>query len=183
MALIGFAGRAGSGKTTFAKFFEQRHGFTRTFYAAPLKRVVKDLFMLEDIQLTDFDAKERIDPRWGISPRTMMQLFGTEFVRRMIDNDFWLKRMAYFLKSLPEGTDVVIDDVRFPNEANQIRLLGGVVVHIYREDSPLQSKYSEHESELGLDIMPNDIVIHNRLLEDSVTMLEIYLKECGYVPK
>ena len=159
--LIGFAGVAGSGKTTLAQHLEKRWGYNRTSFAAPLKEALQGLFMLSKEQLTDFDAKEAIDPRWGYSPRTLMQTFGTNFIREMIDEDFWVKRMGYLIEEQHQYSKIVIDDVRFPNEANLIRVAGGKIIHVIRDDNPYQTSNPNHASEQILDILTGDFTVTN----------------------
>lgn len=54
--------------------------------------------------------------------------------------------------------DVVIEDVRFENEAALIRELGGVVVHILR---PGMAADDTHASEAGVMVDPRDLRIDN----------------------
>ena len=46
---------------------------------------------------------------------------------------------------------VVVGDVRYPNEANLIRSLGGHVIQIKREGAGLTGKAAKHPSETALD--------------------------------
>ena len=45
--------------------------------------------------------------------------------------NFWVQRMEQHLSVLP-NYKVVIDDIRFPDEADMVRRLGGQVVHLKR---------------------------------------------------
>jgi len=64
--------------------------------------------------------------------RRFLQLMGTEFGRDLIDKDVWIRIVDRFVAKNP-GLDVVIDDVRFPNEFEWLRSAGGISVYIYTE--------------------------------------------------
>jgi hypothetical protein len=59
-----------------------------------------------------------------------MQRLGTEVGREMFGDDFWVKAA---INAIPEGANVVFSDVRYPNEANAVRALGGKVWRVYRD--------------------------------------------------
>lgn len=92
-------------------------------FARPLKKFVGDLFMLSCEQLYG-DRKLDVDDRWGLSPRRLLQIIGTDCVREMIMPDFWVARMRESLKRT-SCEIVLIDDVRFADEAQMIIDAGG----------------------------------------------------------
>ena len=123
--VIGFMGLAGAGKTTTAKIIQEidtdRIGVYS--FARPLKKFAGDLFMLSCEQLYG-NRKEDIDERWGVSPRRIMQIVGTECVRNMIMPDFWVARMKESIKRTSYEI-ILIDDVRFQDEAQMVIDVGG----------------------------------------------------------
>lgn len=148
--LIGMAGTIESGKTTAADYLNEKYEFSIASYATPLKMACKELTGLPMEYFTDMDLKnESIDLLNGKTSRQLMQMFGTEFVRNMINPDFWIDRMRNKLTTgntslnITSGYNVVIDDVRFANEAKLIRDLGGKVIYIFRGDSKLPTHASE----------------------------------------
>ena len=155
-SLVGFAGKAGVGKTTTAEWFVKGHNFVRLSFAQPLKSCLVALTGLSMNHFTDIELKEKEIPGLGVSPRVMMQLGGTEFVRNMIYHDFFLWRMGHLI-SENSHRDIVIDDVRFENEAEFIRSNGGKIVHLTREFESPTTKTS-HKSEDSLEIKKGDIV-------------------------
>jgi dephospho-CoA kinase len=78
---IAFAGKAGSGKDTAAKYLIERYGYRKVSFAEPIKRICKELF----------DWPED-DPRW----REAYQKFGTDFARSL-DPDVWIKKFKQTL--------------------------------------------------------------------------------------
>ncbi len=86
-------------------------------------------------------------PRDNMNVREVMQWYGTDF-RRATDDNYWISRMRDLLKENPWA---VIDDVRFENEAEMIRDLGGFLIRI--DPFPTYKLYSgnTHVSETVLD--------------------------------
>lgn len=148
--IIGFAGRAGAGKTTAATHLVEHHGFERVRFAGPLKSMMRALGCTE--QEVDGARKELpCDLLGGRTPRQAMQWLGTEWGREMIAPDLWTRAWEYAAAGRPR---VVVDDVRFPNEVEAVRRLGGVVILI---SPPAQigtaTAFSGHASERGgLDV-------------------------------
>lgn len=144
--LLGITGKAGSGKTTAADHLVSL-GWTRVKLAGPLKD------MLRVIGLTDRhiegDLKELpCDLLCGQTPRHAMVTLGTEWGRDMIGGDFWTGIAAARIRAaLDAGQNVVVDDVRFENEATTIRDLGGAVLKIQRNTDIAVA----HVSENGVD--------------------------------
>ena len=91
-----------------------------------------------------------------VTPRLMMQTLGTDWGRELLGAGFWV-RMAEedIAEELQRGNSVVVDDIRFQNEVDMIRRLGGTVVHVVR---PVQDRNpGEHKSE-GQDLRPDAVI-------------------------
>ncbi len=160
--LIGLYSPApGCGKTTVASLLIEHQ---RVAFAAPLKRVVKILLDELSLRLPSthyvYTAKEAIIPELGVSARHMMQTLGTEWGRACIHPDFWVMiARAKVQRIMNDGGSVVIDDVRFPNEASMIRDLGG---ELWRIDRPGVTYNGDHSSEGGLeDITPDRVIVND----------------------
>lgn len=162
--LIGFSGPMCSGKTTAANVLVSE----AKAFATPLKDCVEQLFKFDRDQLYTFEGKNKIDSRYGVSPRTIMQNFGTEFIRGTVP-DLWLILMEQELNNIPDPQLVVIDDCRFEDELQFIRDQGGVVIHILGR-RPVASK---HKSEGVLEVHDDDYVLVNN---DDVESFKGYVK-------
>jgi len=159
--LIGLSGKKQSGKSTIASFLRQDKGFFEVSWAEPLKtHIGKDLFGFTEEQVNGTEAeKEAVDPRWGKSPRWVLQHFGTE-VFRSFDPDFWVKvGTREIADRLDQGYDVVVADCRFPNEMEAVRRLGGIAVRVVRMG---QVSKDTHVSETALDTYEFDRIITAR---------------------
>jgi hypothetical protein len=116
-------------------------------------------FGLTEAQI-DGDEKEVAIPGLGCAtPRFLMQTLGTEWGRNAVDPDLWVKHMRLRLGDILQITDVVIDDVRFENEATMIRDMGGKIIHVQGRGGIEGS----HVSENGVKFRPNlgDVMLLN----------------------
>ena len=167
--LIGLCGAAGSGKSTVAAILEQ-WGYTRLRFAGPLKNMLAVLLAAGGVdhptqrRMLEGDLKELPHPiLQGQSPRRAMQTLGTEWGRECIGPDFWVGITAARADALlAEGRCVVIEDVRFPNEAAMVKGTGVATKHTRRELWQLAGRggiQGDHPSE-GQDLQP-DMVLHN----------------------
>ena len=153
-AVIGFAGKARSGKDAAGQYLVKEYQFKHYYFAKPLKEGCNKMFNLSDEQIRN---KEKVIEPWGKSPRELYQLLGTD-VARTIDPNVWIKNAEMFIKKHP-GFSVVITDVRFANEAKWIREKGGAVVYINREQKEIEA--NSHSSENGLSGEDVDVYMEN----------------------
>lgn len=159
MKLVGLTGAAGSGKDTAADYLVAHHAWRKVSFAQPLKDGLCAMFGWSPDQLLDREWKERVLPDIGKSPRQLMQTIGTEWGRELVHPNLWLLLARQNIASKLEYRDVVVSDVRFDNEAEMIRSMGGTIVHISRARI---ASVSPHVSESGVMMLPADI----RLLND-----------------
>ena len=165
--IVGISGKRGAGKDALADVFVEKHRFVRIGFADPMKRFLADAFEFSELQLYGPSAmREAVDPRFGKSPREMLQTLGTEWGRQMVHPDVWVRSAILRARrtlALSNVRGVVISDVRFPNELHGLRDAGAKVIRIKRA-SRGSSLHDEHESERALDDVPDsafDAVIEN----------------------
>ena len=137
--IVGLVGVKQSGKTTASKYLN-KFGYQRYSFAEPVKKIAQTMFLFSDDQIYHQDLKEVVDPRWGFSPRHAMQQIGTE-IGRNFDTQVWIKNMH---ERIQGASCVTIDDVRFQNEADYIRDMGGLLIGLSRG---LFDSNDPHESE------------------------------------
>jgi hypothetical protein len=114
--LIGICGKAGAGKDTIADYFIKNFKFQRISLADPIKRLVKDVFVLDDHTVYDREAREQPLKNWpDWSVRKLLQYIGTELFREKIDDAIWVKSLWYRIQQNRDN-DYVTSDLRFPNE-------------------------------------------------------------------
>lgn len=171
--LLGIHGKARVGKDTVADYLVQNHGYIRNGLADPLKRAAQHMFFLTDAQRDSDELKEIVIPYWGMSPRQMFQKLGTEGGRMVFGDDLWLKRWTYHYNTYKDHTNYVVSDIRFSNEADYVRSLGGIIIHVTRDSARgmLVGDTVKHASEATLPVGEHDFEIVN-----SGTKKELYAK-------
>ena len=132
MRIIGLAGRAGAGKDSVANILATDGTTSRVAFADPLRDGLIAMFGLslglDRHALTDPARKERLFPELETTPRRLMQTLGTDWARKMIHPDVWVRVMDRRIKHHAMiSRTLVITDVRFQNEAEWIYRKGGEV--------------------------------------------------------
>lgn len=190
--IIGICGLIGAGKDTAADYLVNFHEFRRDSFASSLKDAVSAVFgwdrdMLEGRTKHAREWREEIDPWWsqrldmpGLTPRLILQLWGTEVCRQNFHDDIWIASLENRLRKSEDN--IVISDCRFPNEIAAIRRSGGRVIRIVRGPDPewfttarltperMKTDWPEiHASEYSWATTNFDFVIEN-----NGTILDLY---------
>ena len=133
-------------KDTIADYLVNIHQFRRESFANTLKDAVSQVFgwdrdMLEGRTRQSREWRERVDPWWAkrlnmpdLTPRWVLQHWGTEVCRRAFHDDIWIAALENKLRNSQD--DIVISDCRFPNEIKSIKAAGGIVVRVARGAEP-----------------------------------------------
>ena len=163
MVLLGLSGYKQSGKSTLAQAIVD-HAWercARTYsFADTLKQMAQQLFGLTHAQCygTEADKNTLTKVAWSSLPimiplefrahsqfllaRELLQLFGSDIVRRM-NSEVWVD--ATLTRIGEDRPDLaVIVDVRFPNEVQGIQRYGGKVIRLLRHSCMLAPYASEH---------------------------------------
>jgi len=125
--IVAVSGKRGAGKSALARVLIEDYGFVLGSFAKPLKERAKLDFCLSAAQVYG-DQKEVVDPRYGMTSRDILIKIGQAY--RSIDNDFWVNELRKSLET--EIRPVVIDDMRFVNEANMLKGMGAMLVRLER---------------------------------------------------
>lgn len=143
--IVGVCGLIGSGKDTIADYLVTHHGFKRMSYAASLKDAVASVFgwnreYLEGSTKASRAWREQKDEWWSnrlnmeITPRWVLQYWGTEVCRNGFHNDIWVASVENKLRQTDEN--IVITDCRFANEIKSIKDIGGITMRVTRGQPP-----------------------------------------------
>jgi hypothetical protein len=144
--IIGVCGLIGAGKDTIADYLVNIHQFRRESFANTLKDAVSAVFgwdreLLEGRTRQSREWREQVDPWWSdrlgmpnLTPRWVLQYWGTEVVRKSFHDDTWIASLENKLRQSRD--DVVISDCRFPNEIAAIKRAGGIVIRVRRGNEP-----------------------------------------------
>jgi len=206
--IIGICGLIGSGKGTVGDILVEQ-GFKKVSFADKLKDGVATIFgwdraMLEGDTDESRTWREQPDEFWSnetkmeVTPRLVLQLFGTDCLRNGFYDGVWVSLLKKHILDNPG--DYVIPDVRFRNEQNMIRELGGKVWQVKRgkdpewftraifdnnntETSNLMNGFDIHESEYKwIDVNTRfDSILHN---EGTIAELkDLVLHEISNLPR
>lgn len=184
MGVIGLTGFAQSGKDTAAGFIAE-FGYQRLAFADilrqslynlnPMVRVAEWRDALDRRNRKTYRVQELVDEYgWDVvkveypEVRALLQRFGTEVGRDLYGESFWVDRVMNQIKTNPHHDsttglfvghevvgDYVITDVRFPNELDAVRRVGGQVWRIQR---PGVGAVNDHISE---QVLPHDLIVPN----------------------
>ena len=143
--IIGVCGFIGSGKDTIADYLVNIHQFRRESFANSLKDAIAHVFswdrdMLEGRTRQSREWREQADPWWSnrlgmeITPRWILQYWGTEVCRKGFHDNIWIASLENKLRNSKD--DIVISDCRFPNEIKSIQNAGGIVIRVVRGPEP-----------------------------------------------
>jgi hypothetical protein len=152
--IIGLSGYAQTGKDTVAEHLVNHYGFTRIAFADPIREALYAL----DPPLNDYPGLPGVRLAWivdksgwesvkqdSLEVRRMLQRLGTEVARNQWGDGFWVDLAMAKANKLD---NVVITDVRFPNEYNAIAESGG---QVWRVNKPGVFAVNAHASETALD--------------------------------
>jgi hypothetical protein len=160
--LIGLAAPAGAGKDTVGGYLEDQYSFCALGFADPLRDMLGALLQNIDVDgawMVERSLKEERMAVIGRSYRELAQSLGTEWGRHTVRQDLWVRIAAHRVAQIHAlGSNAVLTDVRYQNEADWITAQGGTLVRIYREDAqPVRL----HSSEQLLHCIECDHELHN----------------------
>ena len=142
--IIGICGLIGSGKGTVADILVDQ-GFKKVSFADKLKDGASTIFgwdraMLEGDTDESRTWREQRDDFWSaetkmeVTPRLVLQLFGTDCMRNGFDDGVWVSLLKKTILDNPGN--YVVPDVRFENEIAMLRDIGGEVWEVQRGRAP-----------------------------------------------
>ena len=172
--VIAIVGGKRCGKDTIASFLGN-YGYENWKVAGKLKKICAELFGFNNDQL-ETDAKEIVSPKWGVSPRHIMQVIGTDIVQfelkkyiPKIDRTFWIERLCEEFLSLTDRPNIVISDVRFMHEYLYLKSVFGNDLGVIKVLRPsMQNTKDAHISEHEWQSIPEDILVSNDSTVDAL---------------
>ena len=190
--IIAIAGYSGAGKDAVAEFLRGRQEVNSCFnslrhpneeswpdnfkikkFAGPLKKAVSSILGLDERIVESLDFKNSVIEGWGdLTGRDFLIQVG-EALRNEVRYDIWVKAL---LDQYSSEDHWIISDLRYPNEFERVRQLGGYCIYIKRKGVvPAETDYllDGHEKNGLFDL----VVENNGSLEDLHKFLDDELPE------
>lgn len=170
--IIGISGFARSGKDTVAETLVKECGYERVAFAD----AIRDILYAMNPRINTTDLVSLVDEYgWDIAKakeevRALLQSLGYA-ARQKIGEGVWIEAA---LSNLDPEKNYVIADVRFTNEAETIRMLGG---EIWRVERPEVVAVNSHISEVDMSGYIFDEVLQN---DGTLEQLEFLVKQLAY---
>lgn len=165
--VIGLAGYKGCGKDAVASWLVKQHGFTKVAFADPLRDIMHEMNPIvgdfarnppmryrDAVGIYGYDEAKRLYPEM----RRLMQELGAT-ARDVLGDNVWVDALDE--RQCGVLNDVVITDVRYPNEAELVKELGGLMFRILRPGTGPDGHSSEAQD------FPVDFVVLN---DDSIPL-------------
>ena len=169
--IVGLSGVARSGKTTVSTYLHELYGYENIKFAKGLKDMLRAMGLSEE-QIEGSQKEIPCDMLCGKTPRQLQQWIGTEFGRNLVGENLWCNiwknNVERYLTVDRYALRVVVDDVRFPNEVDAVKDMGGLVIRIER---PGITKINNHPSETSLD----DMTWEHKIINDG-NIADLYNK-------
>lgn len=178
--IIGLTGYKQSGKDTTANILCEEFGFERMAFGDALRamaRAINPLLWKENGEIWRYcDLLSTLgyeDAKKIQSVREFLQTLGTEAVRDVLGPQTWINALSRRIAesmyaAAPKHPNIVITDVRFPNEAKMVVDMKGWLWKIVR---PGQDNNDPHPSEAHIADMNTDFTLVNDSTIDNLKML------------
>lgn len=202
MDVILLTGAQGVGKTTLANYLVEQHGYVELTFAGPLRiaatQAWNTIASVGNSGLPHISVDDTIDPAKKdtplgshvldgrpLTPRTLVQWFGTELMRQHVGENVWVYALLDAIERHVQAgkTRFVISDCRFSNEYEHvkrhlirnykvrrircIRILRGDT-SVVELDALRSSAGVGHISNRGWMDLPADIEILNPMKKDGL---------------
>lgn len=156
MNIIGISGKIGTGKSTLGRLIAEQLGAKVRSFGDLLKEEVAELFNFNIGYCYTQAGKNTYIlhsdlPNGGMTVRQILQWYGSDVIRAQ-DPTYWSRTMKQEIDKLKANYDyLVIDDVRFPDEARLVVVEDGILVRLEPYTGWQPGEYADHQSEIALD--------------------------------
>lgn len=120
---IAVLGKMGSGKTYISKLLTEKYNLEIYSFGTKIKNIAYELFNMEK------------------KDRKLLQTIADYM--KYIDKDVWVN---YIIKQIQYKDNIIIDDLRFKNEADSLKKLGFIIIGLDIDESTQQMRLREKYS-------------------------------------
>lgn len=187
--LIVVTGTKRSGKDTMGDYLVKQYGYSKAQPFACFKTAIQQWFGFSEEQMNG-KLKEVVDERWGVSPRALLQIFGTDLMRKdlnfyfpeldkKVGKSLWAKIFKDWYLRQPDG-DYVVCDWRFPEEQSELQDLENI--KFVRIVNPRTFSNDKHISEQAIyTLNPDFEILNDKDLETFYTRIDYFLHNCVHL--
>jgi hypothetical protein len=185
--VIGICGYATAGKDSVAAHLARRYGYKHVSFADRIREFAAFVDPIVGVRCGFVPSSDSLLVRYNEAlsehgyaeakrryPRLRQFLVSLgEGARRFIAPDVWLDAV------LPPGyigPDVVVSDVRYPNEGKRVKQLGGVTIRV---DRPGVGPANEHEAQHTLEIEVDAVIVNDGTLDELYAKADAVAKRLG----
>lgn len=143
--LLAFTGRMGSGKDTCAEHLIQKYGFVRFAFADQLKALAKEI---------GWNGEK------DEAGRRLLQQLGNG-ARVHLGSEIWIRAMENVISNSGRKHNLVVTDVRYPNEEEWVRQKDGFLIRIERPSVNRNGLEHQHVTEKNIDAIEADLTLVN----------------------
>lgn len=149
--IIGISGKIGSGKTTLQRALMEKYPqFERRSFAENVRRNVSLLTGIDIQNMRTSEQKNTIVQGYNKTLGQLLQDVG-EGLREKVHKDVWVESL---FSTFDESSFWIIDDLRYENEIQKIKSLGGVCIRLNGDPMEVRKNSTrnlDHSSETALD--------------------------------
>lgn len=165
--IIGLSGLAGSGKSTVGNILERTLPNSNILpVAEPLKQIVHALYPRIPEELIEpqtpeqrIEREQRIFPEYDNRTTRRILLDTADKMRKQYGEQVFTDLLFENIELAQSQSEyIIVPDIRYDSEANVVKHLGGIILHINGHDSTPEIL---HPSELGISVWYVDRMIHN----------------------
>ena len=145
--VIAFIGRQGSGKSFNAKKLAKEQGYQKISFADPLRHIAFNVIGMDyEEGMAKYDELKRTELFNGLTFRNILENLGSSV--RQYDENFWATALTATIFNSMEN--VVIDDMRYPNEYFQVKTF------CYSQGIEFKAYYCNYKSDVYEESNPHE---------------------------
>lgn len=188
--LIIVQGLIGSGKDEVARYLHNHYQFKTMSFADTLKKSISAIFgwklqLLQGKTVKSRIWREQVDEWWSerlgiphLTPRWVLQHWGTDVIRNGFHNDIWLASVENMLRTIDTSKkNIVINDCRFANETAAMKKQGAILIRVNRGEKPVWYETAREEL-FFVNLLGRDAVYESSMQKNYP---DIHISEWGWL--
>lgn len=152
--IVGISGKKRTGKDTVAQFIRE------LYYPTPVHKIAFADALKDEVARSARISLDFIEKNKE-SFRLILQGWGSDFRRNLCNKNYWIEKWCQKILKIDDESIIVTPDVRFQNEFDAIKQVGGYILRVVRFFPAGEAPIDNHISESELDEAKFDEYIYN----------------------